>query len=73
MSSWTSNDWSILLASCAGLIGACCAGARLSNCVKVALGGPNGWLYIERVLRPVPADPAQLPRTASEENVSVSV
>lgn len=49
-SSWTANDWSILLAAIAGLVASCFAGARLSNCVKISLCSDQGWLYIERRL-----------------------
>ena len=48
---WTSNDWSILMASCAGLVASCFAGARLSNCVRISVCGPDGWLHIERRLQ----------------------
>ena len=77
MSDWTSNDWAILLGACSAVVASCCAGARLSACVKISLCGEQGWLYIERRIpspRPaeVPAPVAQgsIQRSQSETAVS---
>lgn len=72
---WTSNDWSILLASCAGIIASCFAGARLSNCVRISVCGPDGWLHVERRLQaPAPTPQVQngtiaIPRLTSSPSI----
>ena len=62
---WTSNDWAILLGACSAVIASCCAGARLSACVKISVCGENGWLYVERRLPTPREQPAPLQRTQS--------
>ena len=66
-SSWTANDWSILLAAIAGLVASSFAGARLSNCVKISLCSDQGWLYIERrLVTPTPgSQPTSILRSNS--------
>lgn len=72
--SWTANDFSILLASVAGLVASCFAGARLSNCVQIQLCSDRGWLYIERRLSgPGTQNPAQIQRSASQQDVETGM
>jgi hypothetical protein len=74
--SWTANDFSILLASVAGLVASCFAGARLSNCVQIQLCSDRGWLYIERrMAAPIPgaSSPALPQPTASQQDLEVSI
>lgn len=68
---WTSNDWAILLGACSAVIASCCAGARLSACVKISICGENGWIYVERRLptQPPAAAPAQIQRTVSSGDI----
>jgi hypothetical protein len=73
-SSWTANDFSILLASVAGLVASCFAGARLSNCVQIQICSDRGWLYIERRLaNPQAQSPAQVQRSASQHDVEIGM
>ena len=73
MSDWTSNDWAILLGACSAVVASCCAGARLSACVKISCCGENGWLYIERRLpTPRPAAPSVLSQGPGQIQRTVS-
>lgn len=73
-SAWTANDWCILLAGVAGLVGSCFAGARLSNCVKISLCSDQGWLYIERrLVAPTGSPSTTVTRTNSNPDLEAGV
>lgn len=73
-STWGANDWCILLAGVAGLVGSCFAGARLSNCVKISVCSDQGWLYIERRLTAATGSPSiTVSRTNSNPDLEAAV
>ncbi len=67
---WTPEQWAVMLASVAGLVASCFAGARLSNCVKISICGESGWLYIERRLPEPRSSAGTLARSPSTSDVA---